>query len=141
MTGGAEVLPLGVLVLVAGMLLAANAWAVVDARGATSSAAREAVRAYVESPDAESALARANAAAHEALAAHGRDPQRLTLELRHPDGTGWQRCASVEATVAYRVALVELPFRGGFGDSSVVRATHAGVVDPWRSGVGGEGCP
>jgi hypothetical protein len=46
---GIEALPFGFLVLVAGSLLLANAWAVVDAKFAASAAAREAVRVYVES--------------------------------------------------------------------------------------------
>ena len=55
---GIEVLPFGLLTFVVGMLLVANAWGVVDAKMATTSAAREAVRAYVEAPDADAAVAR-----------------------------------------------------------------------------------
>ena len=45
-------LPFGVLIFVVGSLLIANAWAVVDAKLATTAAAREAARAYVESGSA-----------------------------------------------------------------------------------------
>ena len=46
-----EVLPFGFLMFVSVTLLLANAWAVIDAKLAVSAAAREAVRAYVESDD------------------------------------------------------------------------------------------
>ena len=49
--GGIEVLPFGLLVFIVGTLLVANAWAVVDAKLAVTSAAREAVRSYVEADD------------------------------------------------------------------------------------------
>ena len=82
--GGIEVLPFGLLTFVVGTLLVANAWGVVDAKLAVTSAAREAVRAYVEAPDqASTALAVADAAAREAVAGHGRNPDATTVEIRH----------------------------------------------------------
>ena len=48
--GGIEAVPFGLLVLVVGVLLLAHAWAVVDAKFVTTSAAREATRAFVEAP-------------------------------------------------------------------------------------------
>lgn len=132
--GGIEVLPFGVLVFVAGSLLVANAWAVVDAKLAVTSAAREAVRAYVEAPDGPTAAAAADAAARTALAGHGRDPSRMDLSL---DG-GFARCAPVVAVATYPVPAVALPFVGGVGPGFTVRAEHREVVDPFRSGIGGE---
>ena len=41
---GGEVLPFGVLIFVLGTLLLVNAWAVIDAKFAVSSASREAAR-------------------------------------------------------------------------------------------------
>jgi hypothetical protein len=55
--GGLEALVFGVLIFVIGTLLVVNAWAVVDAKFATSSAAREAVRAAVETPRAATSVA------------------------------------------------------------------------------------
>src|SRR4029079_720569 len=49
--GGIEVLPFGFLIFVVGSLVIANAWAVIDARMAADAAARQAARAYVESPN------------------------------------------------------------------------------------------
>ncbi|HEX9992939.1 MAG TPA: hypothetical protein VGB14_08440 [Acidimicrobiales bacterium] len=132
--GGVEVLPFGVLVFVAGSLLVANAWAVVDAKLAVTSAAREAVRAYVEAPDAGTAAATADDAARSALAGHGRDPARLGLTL---DG-GFGRCVPVVAVATYDVPAVSLPFVGGFGPALTVRAEHRELVDPFRAGLGGE---
>src|SRR5439155_20334481 len=47
---GFEVLPFGLLVLVLGTLLVANAWEVIDAKIAVTASAREAARVFVEAP-------------------------------------------------------------------------------------------
>ena len=65
---GLEAIVFGLLTFVVGVLLAANAWAVVDAKMAMSAAAREATRAYVEAPDGSDPMALAEAAAREAVA-------------------------------------------------------------------------
>ena len=75
---GIEVIPFGLLTFVVGTLLVANAWAVVDAKMAVSAAAREATRAYVETPPGADPLARAQAAAREALRGAGRDPDPVS---------------------------------------------------------------
>ncbi|MEY2465047.1 MAG: hypothetical protein QOH64_3185, partial [Acidimicrobiaceae bacterium] len=77
---GVEALPFGVLLFVVGALLVANAWAVIDAKMATDSAAREAARTYVEAETHEAGLLDATAAAREAIAGQGRDPSRLDLQ-------------------------------------------------------------
>ena len=46
--GGVEAIPFGLLLFVAGTLLVANAWAVIDAKMAATSAAREAARTYMK---------------------------------------------------------------------------------------------
>jgi hypothetical protein len=132
--GGLEVLPFGVLVFVVGSLLVANAWAVVDAKLAVTSAATEAVRAYVEAPDGASAASAAGAAARSALAGHGRDPARLDLAIEG----GFGRCQPVTAVATYPVPAVSLPFVGGFGTGFTVRAEHRELVDPFRSGLTGD---
>jgi len=70
--GGIEVIPFGILTFVIAMLVIANAWGVVDAKLSTTSAAREAVRTFVEAPNEETALFRAESAAQQALSGHGR---------------------------------------------------------------------
>lgn len=134
--GGFEVLPFGVLVFVVGTLLVANAWGIVDAKIASGAAAREATRAFVESPSASSgaALAEAQAAAVEAMVAHGRDPARMTLTPEGP--LRLERCAPTTFVVTYRVDTLSLPWVGGFGDGVfTTSARHREIVDPFRDGV------
>jgi hypothetical protein len=131
--GGIEVLPFGVLVFVAGTLLLANTWAVIDAKLAVESAAREAGRAYVEAPDGRQAEADAAAAAADTIASLGRDRRRLRLRGNHPP---FVRCAIVEHEASYVVPALTLPFLGGFGSGITVRGRHREVIDPFRSGLG-----
>ncbi len=134
--GGLEVLPFGLLVFVVGTLLVANAWAVVDAKLTVEAAAREAGRAYTESPDPATARTRAEAAARSSVEGSGRDPDRLVLR---DDGPSWQRCAVVTHEASYRLPAVSLPFVGGFGRGITVRGRHRELLDPYRSGLGGPG--
>lgn len=136
MVGGFEVLPFGFLVLVAGSLLVANAWGILDGKIAASAAAREAARAFVESEaaDAGAAYAEAEAAAEEAIVGHGRDPARMTLRSEGP--LLLERCAPATFVVTYDVPTISLPWIGGFGDGVVsATARHREVVDPYRDGV------
>ena len=132
--GGFEVLPFGLLVLVIGTLLVANAWGVVDAKLAVTASAREAARVFVEAPTEDRGAAAAERAAREAIAGHGRDPDRLTIER---SGT-FTRCGRVTFIVSYRVPTVQLPWIGGFGGSLITaKAAHSELVDPFRSGLPG----
>ena len=132
--GGVEVLPLGVLVFVGGLMLAANAWAVVDARLMAGTAAREAVRAFVEAPDGTTAELAGGAAARAAAEAHGADPAAIDVGWQ-VDGSSFGRCARVAATVRYEVAAFALP-----AASFPIEAVATEVVDPHRDGLGGTGC-
>lgn len=131
--GGLEAIPFGLLVFVVGVLLIANAWAVVDAKLAVTAAAREAARTWVEG-DGETLDAQQ--AARDALLGHGRDPERLVLDLQAP--TGFGRCAPVVVRATYTVPALALPWIGGFGDGFDVSARHSERVDPFRDGVPGE---
>lgn len=137
--GGFEALPFGFLVFVAGTLLLVNAWAVVDGKLAASAAAREAARAFAESPGPGGvAVAEAHRAAGEAIAGHGRDPDRM--ELTWASGPRFERCARATVVVTYRVPTLSIPWIGAFGDGVIeTSARHSEVVDPFRSGVPGEG--
>ena len=136
---GIEVLPFGLLVFVAGVLLVANAWAVVDAKLAVVSAAREATRAYVESPPDSDPMGRADAAARAAVEGAGRDPARLELT---PLEAGFTRCAEVRLEARYSVPMLTIPFIGGYGSGFTAKARHGEIVDPYRDGVprGRGGC-
>jgi hypothetical protein len=133
---GMEAIPFGLLILVVGALLVANAWAVVDAKLAVTAAAREAVRAFVEAPSEEAAHRLATTAARDSIAGHGHDPAALRLTIR--TGSGFGRCSEVTIDAEMRVPSVTLPFSRGFGRDFAVRATHTEVVDPYRSGLAGE---
>ena len=129
---GVEVLPFGLLVFVVGVLLVANAWAVVDAKLAVVSAAREATRAYVESPPDSDPLARAENAARAAVEGAGRNPARMTITPLEADFT---RCGQARFEVEYPVPLLTLPFLGGYGEGFTARARHGEIVDPYRNGL------
>jgi hypothetical protein len=124
----------------------ANAWAVVDAKLAVDAAAREAARHFVEADvpaaddfgDAEAAARRAG---YEALAAHGREAARSTVQLaalESPDGqVGFARCARATFTARYDVPVLRLPWIGGFGSGLDVTSRHSELIDPYRDGVPG----
>jgi hypothetical protein len=133
--GGIEVLPLGVLVLVVGTLLVVNAWAVVDAKLAAGAAAREAARAYVEAAGGGAADQAAHEAAAETVAGYGRDPALLVLQ--RTEGS-FARCERIRFEASYPVPALVLPWIGGFERAITVRASHSEIVDPYRSGIGGE---
>ena len=136
--GGVEAVIFGVLILVMGTLVIANAWGVIDAKLAAAAAAREAARAYVESPDASSAGALAEAAAAEAMTGHGRSADRLDLTLV---SGGFARCSRVVFEARYPVPLISIPVLGRAGTGFVARARHSEVVDPYRRSLpGGASC-
>lgn len=131
--GGAEALVFGVLVFVAGALLIANAWAVVDAKMAVSTAARETARSYVES---DGDLTAAEAVGRAAFAATtGLDPSRLAFV----GATGaFARCERVRVSYRYRVPALSLPGGIGWGAGFEVSASHSELVDPYRAGLPGQ---
>ena len=136
---GAESLAFGVLIFVLGTLLIVNLWAVVDARFATSAAAREAVRAATATnadAGAGAALAAARQAAAVALAGHGIDPGRAQVV---PVGAlRLERCAEVTMRVALTVPALVLPGIGRGTAAFEVVGEHREVVEPYRSGLAGE---
>ncbi len=131
---GVEAVIFGVLVFVLGTILVANAWGVIDTKLAATSAAREAARTYVEAPSAPVAATTADQAAREAMAGHGRQQDRMELELV---AGRFSRCARVTFEVRYQVPLVAIPLLGQHGSGLTVRARHSEVVDPYRSGLPG----
>ena len=132
--GGMEGLVFGVLVFVFGTLLVANAWGVVDAKLATTAAAREAARTYVEASSAGAAEVEALDASDAAIVAHGRRTERAHTEL--VEG-GFNRCERVTIQVSYDVPLIAIPLLGQAGTGITVTSRHSEVVDPYRSGLHG----
>ncbi|MEZ5141096.1 MAG: hypothetical protein R2726_01050 [Acidimicrobiales bacterium] len=135
--GGIEMLPFGLLVFVIGGLVVANAWAVVDAKLATSAAARAGARRAVEADDATTAALTARRAARDAAAGLGRDPDRVDLRVGD-DGEPWRRCGRLTVEARYTVPLVSLPWLGGVGRGVSVRSVHSELIDPYRSDLPGE---
>jgi len=129
---GIEVIPFGLLTFVVGVLLIANAWAVVDAKIAVSTAAREATRAYVEAPADADPLTLADAAARSAISGAGRDPAQLVLT---PLEATFARCETVRFEASYRIPAIRVPWIGGFGTGFTATARHAEIVDPYRTGL------
>lgn len=131
--GGAEGIVFGIVIFVFGILVMFNAWAVIDAKMAVSSAARESARTYVESDGSTGA---ATAAGRDAFAATSNfDPAGLSA----PDFAGeFRRCGRVEVTYEYTVPAIALPGGFGWGRGFAVSATHSELVDPFRSGLDGE---
>ncbi len=136
--GGIEVLPFGVLIFVVGALLVANAWGVVDAEIAADSAARQAVRTYVEAPDAATGDAQARAVATATLAGHGRQPGLATIRITRADDAPFARCVPATVEVDYPVPAIRLPWIGGYGHAFDLRAHHTELIDPYRSGLPGQ---
>jgi hypothetical protein len=134
---GIEALPFGLLIFVIGALLIANAWAVVDSKIAVDAAAREAVRAYVEAPDATVARTAAITAAGDTITGHGRLARRLTVDITHEQGQPFARCVRVTVAVHYPVPALRLPWIGGLGHAFDVRGHHTERIDPYRSGLVG----
>jgi hypothetical protein len=133
--GGLEALPFSVLIFVFGSLLLVNAWGVVDAKFAVSSAAREATRTFAESNDAAAGEVAARQAADDAITAYGRSPERLDLD--GPNGR-LERCGTVSFTATYPVPAIRIPLIGGYGNAFDVTSTHTELVDGLRSGLPGE---
>jgi hypothetical protein len=124
---GLESIGFGILLFVVGSLLVANAWAVLDVKMATTSAAREATRAYIDSRDADASASVATEAAQDAIASYGRNPSSVTVELPS-DAPALAPCQRVRVIVRYPIPAITLPFVGGFGDGFTVTATHTEVV-------------
>lgn len=135
LVGGVEVLPFGFLIFVAGVLLIANAWAVIDAKMAVNAASREAGRAYVEADHPAQAEADAASAALQTIENAGRDPERLSLADNDPP---FVRCQVVVHEAAYQVPALTIPFIGGFGSGFTVRGSHREMIDPFAAGLGPE---
>lgn len=132
---GAEALLLGVLVFVFGTLVLLNGWLAIDARFATSAAAREAVRAAVTADAGADLAGVATAAGSAVLVAHGIDPSRATIALVAGDQ---RRCAEVRAVVTVDVPLAVVPSLRGRTGTLPVSSTHGEVIDPYRSGLPAE---
>jgi hypothetical protein len=138
--GGVEMLPFGLLVFVAGALVVANLWALVDTKLSVSSAAREAVRTFVEAPDATSGAEAAEEAARRVAGGSGRDTSRVMVEWAGVGRDQLTRCARIVVTVHYDLPALSVPWLGGVGRGTRVSGTATELVDPYRDGIAGVAC-
>ena len=127
---GVETVAIGVLVFVAGLLIATNAWSVLTTRQTADSIAREYIRAYSEQPTRLAALAAGRRAAETVRSSHRIDPARLTID----EPTTFAPCARVGVTAVIRVPLARLPFLGAVGGYDVT-VTQRERIDPYRAGI------
>lgn len=132
--GGLEAVAFGLLILVGGILLVANAWAVVDAKLAAGTSAREATRTFAKAPtsDPAEAAALADRAARDTLSQLGWRRSGITVVNTGP---GFARCAVVSYVVSIPVRAFRLPFLPLGPRAFSVTARHTERVDPYRSGV------
>jgi len=138
---GTEVLPFSVLVFILTTFLVTNAWAVIDAKLATSAAAREATRAFVEAGDTATARQAAIVAAVNSLGGAGRGASTGDVAVSGE----LVRCTTVTVDVTRTVHTISLPFSGfAGGPTFTVHSRHAELVDPYREAAGLTGtapCP
>jgi hypothetical protein len=132
--GGFEGLLFGLLLFVAGTLLVAYAWAVVDTKAAMEDAARQGARTFVEAPSPGAAVEAAEQSAADAVVGYGRVPSRADVSFA---AGSFGRCQRVTISVSYPAPLLVLPFVGRIGTGQRVRAEHSELVDPYRTGLPG----
>ena len=133
---GAEVVALGVLVLVTMSLVLSAAWGVVDARTALDDAAREYLRTYTEQPDATTAAQSAGRAARGLLADRG-TPLR-TLHISAPNAHMFGPCAAAHVELRAILPRLRLPFGHQFGSTEVVAVADE-LVDAHKEVLRGPG--
>ena len=79
--------------------------------------------------DADRAIARSVSAA---IADHGLDSSRISIEWSPP--SGWRRGDDVEIVVSYRVPVFQAPLLGAVTEPAIpVTARHIATIDRYRS--------
>ncbi len=118
MVAGAEALALGALVLIVGMILVVNAWAVIDTRLALESAAREYLRAYTEADSPDEALQRGATSLMSVL--EDRPALAERVRLTDPRGEQFGPCAAAAVSIAAIVPAIRMPLLDrGWGEHTV----------------------
>jgi len=136
--GGIEAVAFGMLVLVLGVLIIANAWGVIDAKTAATEAAREAARTFATAPALTDSQADglARQAGTDTLHELG---WTIAGETVHRTAGTFIRCSLVTYEVSIPVPVLRLGWlRSGVSAFHAV-ASHSELVDPYRSGVPGPG--
>lgn len=126
---GLEGVMFGVLVLLGGMVLLVNAWAVIDTRTALDASLREYLRTYTRQSDGISARRRGAEAAESVLAARNSHPAHLTIEVSEPNGFG--PCSVVTVRLSATVPALRAPFLDDF-TAVTVSAEGSDLMDAHR---------
>ncbi|MCB9387486.1 MAG: hypothetical protein H6517_06630 [Microthrixaceae bacterium] len=130
MVAGAEALAVGTLIVLAGLILVVNAWAVVDTRTALESAAREYLRVYTESEDPASAATAGRRAVDDVLEDRPAMLERLLLEAPQPERFGPCEAAAVRLTS--RVPAIHVPLTGARWGEHTVTVSAVELIDAHR---------
>lgn len=117
-----------VLVVLVAVVTAAGR--MVETKSAVLQVAREAARAASEAPNPKAAHNAAIATAGQAAEGLGLDPARLSLVQ---DPHGFIRGAPYVVSVSYDASLADLPGLGLLPGSVTLGATHAEIIDAYRS--------
>lgn len=133
--GGLEGIVFGLLIFVAGTLLVAWAWAVVDTKLVMVRAAEQAARYFAVASTPSQAWSEASSAAEAVVASSGRNPALARVRL---SSGAFRRCERVRITVAYPAPLLDVPFVGPVGGGGWVQGQGSELVLPYRSGPAGQ---
>lgn len=117
-----------VLVVLVAVVTAAGR--MVETKSAVLQVAREAARAASEAPNPTAAQDVAIATAQQVAEGLGLDPSRLQVVQ---DPHGFARGAPYEVSVSYDASLADLPGLGLLPGSVTLGATHAELIDTYRS--------
>ena len=129
---GIETIPFGVLVFVGGMLLVVNVWSILDARMTVDSAARDYLRAYTNSRNANEGRAAGDRAVRATVAARGRRGDELSV---HAPSEAFGPCHPATVTVTLSLPAVRIPFLGSLGATDV-SSTESELIAPYGSAEG-----
>jgi hypothetical protein len=146
---GGEVLALGFVLLLSMILLAMNAWAVIDAKIRVAGAARFSVRTLVESQPGEISASLGTSgfeggddnmaikAVKLALTDRPKLLQNIRVVVALPQGA--VRCARVIVSVRATVPAFGFPRVGPLRHGFEVVTSQSEIIDPFRSGLEGSG--
>lgn len=130
---GIETIPFGILVFIAGTILAINVWAVVDTRMAVDAAAHAYLRSYTAASSRDVARLAGDAAARHSLEARGITG---TATISAPTQV-FAPCRVAEVTISVQVVAIRAPFLEGIGTTSV-RAREAELIEPFSAAGGSD---
>lgn len=131
---GLEGVMFGILVLVAGTVLVAHAWSVLEARRTLDGAAREYLRAYTEADSPAAARTAGQRALDDVVGGERNTRTAVTATL--PDSTRFGPCEQATVSLSSVVPSVRLPFVGAVS-SITVRVTHSEWIDAHREMTSG----